>query len=179
MPSSLAAQPKHRRGLFDKQAAHVGAGLPHRHAAELDRLAAGGIALVRREFGVAGPDRDACHGDVELVGGDLRHRGQHALAEFDAAGADGHFAGRRKRHPAIEARIVGERAGQNGRVHGRAPALAPARMRAAAFSIARMIRLCAPQRQILPSSASAISDRVGGGLRSSSAFAEIRMPARQ
>ena len=173
----LAAE--HARRPFDEQAPHIRAGLPHRHAAELDRLAAGGIALVRREFGVAGADRDALHRDVELVGGDLCHRRQHALAEFDAAGADGHFAGRGKCHPAIEARIVGQRAGQDGRVHCGIPGLTPSRMRAAAFSTARMIRLCAPQRQILPSSACAISSRVGDALRSSSAFAAIRMPARQ
>ena len=53
------------------------------------------------------------------------------------------------------------------------------RMTAAAFSTARMMRLCEPQRQILPSSASAICARVGCGLRSSNALAEIRMPDRQ
>src|SRR5580704_4191608 len=42
-----------------------------------------------------------------------------------------------------------------------------------------MIRLCDPQRQILPSSASATSRRDGEGLRSSRAFAAIRIPARQ
>jgi hypothetical protein len=52
-------------------------------------------------------------------------------------------------------------------------------MTVAAFSIARMMRLCEPQRQIFPSSASAISLREGFGFVSSSALADIRMPARQ
>ena len=52
-------------------------------------------------------------------------------------------------------------------------------MTAAAFSTARMMRLCEPQRQILPSSACAISARDGFGFLSSSAFAEIRIPGRQ
>ena len=54
-----------------------------------------------------------------------------------------------------------------------------ARIAAAAFSTARMMRLCEPQRQILPSSAAAISARVGDGFLSSSALAEIKMPDRQ
>ena len=56
---------------------------------------------------------------------------------------------------------------------------APARMTAAAFSTARMMRLWEPQRQMFPSSACAISTREGLGFLSSSALAEIRMPARQ
>ena len=101
-------------GLLEKQRAHVGAGLPQRDAAELDRLAAGGVALVRCQRGIARADGDALHRHVEFVGGDLRHGGEHALADLDAAGADGNLAGRGERDPAIEARIVVERAGQRG-----------------------------------------------------------------
>ena len=58
--------------------------------------------------------------DVEFVGGDLRHGGEHALADLDAAGEDGDLAGRGERDPAVEARIVGERAGEGG-VHREPP----------------------------------------------------------
>ena len=166
---------QHFGRLLEEQRAHVGAGLPHRHAAELDRLAAGGVALVRRQRGVAGADGDARHRHVEFVGGDLHHRGQHALADLDAAGVDRHLAGRRERHPAREAGIVFQRTGEGGGVHARAPA----RIWAAAFSTARMMRLCEPQRQILSSSAAAICARVGAGFLSSSALAETMMPDRQ
>ena len=162
------------RRLVEEQRAHVGAGLPQGDAAELDRLAAGGIALVRRQVGVAGADGDALHRHVEFVGGDLRHGGEHALAELDAAGADQHFAGRGEGDPAVESRIVVERAGE-GCVHDGAPA----RISAAALATARMMRLCVPQRQILSSSAAAISARVGDGFLSSSALAVITMPDRQ
>ncbi len=161
-------------GFREEQRAHVGAGLPHGDAAGLHRLAAGGVALVGREFRVAGADDDVRHGHVELVGGDLRHGGEHTLADLDAAGVDGDLAGRGKGHPAVEHRIVGERAGQ-GRVHD----VAPARICAAAFATARMMRLCEPQRQILSSRAAAISARVGDGFVSSSALALTMMPARQ
>jgi hypothetical protein len=45
---------EHLRRLRKEQCAHVGTGLPHGDAAELDRLAAGGIALIRRLDRVAG-----------------------------------------------------------------------------------------------------------------------------
>src|SRR5262249_32984983 len=49
----------------------------------------------------------------------------------------------------------------------------------AARWIARRIRLCAPQRQRLPASASRIWGSVGRGTSSSSALADISMPAMQ
>ena len=140
------------RGLRNKQRTHIGAGLPHGHGAGLDRHAARGVTLVRRYHGYAGADRDAAHGHIKLVGGDLRHRGEYALAEFDAAGVDGDLAGRGKRDPAVEHRVIVQHRWQHGGIHYFAP-----RITAAAFSTARMMRLCEPQRQMLPSSASAIS----------------------
>src|SRR5665647_3753103 len=53
-------------GGIEKQRAHIGAGLPHGDAAGLDRLAAGGVAFVRRQFGGARLDGDSRHADVEL-----------------------------------------------------------------------------------------------------------------
>ena len=160
--------------LGEEQCAHVGAGLPHGDAAELDRLAAGGIALVRRLDRLARADGDALHRQIELVGGNLPHCGEHALAKLDAAGEHGDLARRGEGDPAVELGIGLELGGKR-----RAHREAPARIAAAAFSTARMMRLCEPQRQILPSSACAISPRVGFGFWSSRAFAEIRMPDRQ
>ena len=97
-----------RRGMVEEQRAHLGAGQAQGDAAELDRLAARGVAFVRGQIGVAGLQQDALGRDVELVGGDLQHRGQHPLADLDPAGRDRHTAGRRKPDPLIEPRIAGE-----------------------------------------------------------------------
>jgi len=83
---------EHFRRRIEKQCANFGERLPQRHAAKLNRLAAGGIALVRGFFRIARADRDALHRDIEFVGRNLRHRGEHALSEFDAPGQYGHFA---------------------------------------------------------------------------------------
>src|SRR4029077_7602407 len=112
--------------------------------------------------------------DVELIGSNLRHGRENTLTKLHPAGEDGHLARRRKCHPAVEVGGVVERTGQ-GYVHR----AAPARMTAAAFSTARMMRLWEPQRQMFPASDCAICTREGLGFLSSSALAEIRMPARQ
>ena len=112
MDNSFALQPRTLRGLVEKQRANLGAGLPQGDAAELDRLAARGVALVGRLLGVAGANGDALHGDVELVGGDLRHRGEHALPKLDPAGEHRDFSRRRESHPTVKIGIVVERAGR-------------------------------------------------------------------
>jgi hypothetical protein len=48
------------------------------HAAILNRQAAVGRPLVRRQRGVALNDIDVCHRDVEFVGNDLRQAGADA-----------------------------------------------------------------------------------------------------
>src|SRR6516162_3784040 len=164
------------RGLVEKQRARLGAGGTKRDAAGLHRLTAGGIAFVRRAVGVAPADCYALKRNIEFFGGDLRHCSEHALTELDPPGRKLDLARYGEIHPSIEAGIVGEHARQRrGCGHGRALS----RRRAAAFSMARKMRLCAPQRQILSSSAWAMSARDGDGLRSSSALAEMRMPLRQ
>jgi hypothetical protein len=75
-----------RCGMVEKQAAQLGACRAQCDAAELDRLAARCIAFVQGQIGVAGLQLDAIGGEVELVGSDLQHRGQHALADLDPAG---------------------------------------------------------------------------------------------
>ncbi len=82
-----------RRGMVEKQRAHFGACLAQCDAAELDRLAARGVALIGCQIGVAGLQQDAVGGDVELLGGDLQHCGQHPLADFDPAGRNRDMAG--------------------------------------------------------------------------------------
>src|SRR5439155_24983782 len=68
----IAARIAERRGgMVEKEGAHLGAGEAHRDAAELDRLAPGGIALVRGQIGVAGLEPDPPGRDVEFLGGDL------------------------------------------------------------------------------------------------------------
>jgi hypothetical protein len=57
-----------------------------RGAAVLHRMAAGGVALVRREFGIGGNDLQRLEGHAQLFGGDLLERGLEALAELRLAG---------------------------------------------------------------------------------------------
>ena len=103
-----------RRGMVEKGRAHLGTCLAQCDAAELDRLAARGVAFIGGQIGVAGLQQDAVGGDVELLGGDLQHSGQDALADFDPAGRNRDMAGRGKPDPLIEARIGGEQ-GRQGR----------------------------------------------------------------
>ena len=65
-------------------------------------------------LGVAGDDAHPGGLDVELLGGDLHERGEHALAELDLAGRKPHGAIRLEADPAIEPRIVGEVGRQRG-----------------------------------------------------------------
>src|SRR6185312_8047616 len=69
-----------------------GGGLAQLHAAELDGEAAPGVALVRRQQGVALYELDAVHRYVELFRYDLAQRRGDASAEIDFAGIDGDFA---------------------------------------------------------------------------------------
>jgi hypothetical protein len=93
------------RGMVEKRRAHFSTCPPQCDAAELDRLAAGSVAFIGCQVGVAGLQQNAIGGDVELLGGDLQHCGQHALADFDPAGRNRDMAGGGKPDPLIEARI--------------------------------------------------------------------------
>ena len=128
-----------RRGAVEKQQAHLGAGLAQGDAAELDRLAARRIAFIRRQLGVAGLQQDTIGRYVELLGGDLAHRRQDALADLDPAGRDGDPALCVEPHPLVEPRVVAQHAGK-GRGGGCAHRAAPSRRCAAAFSAARRMR---------------------------------------
>jgi hypothetical protein len=156
---------------FGEERAHLGGGDADRAARRLDGLAAGREPLLGRGVGVAGDDAHALGLDAQLLGGDLDERGEDALAELDLAGREPDAPARLEADPAVEAGIGGEAGGEG---HGASPRIARA-----ARATARIIRFCAPQRQRFFSSASAISARVGFGLRASSALAAMRMPPRQ
>ena len=174
-----AAQPSCCGGVVEKQRAYLGAGEAQRDAAELDRLAARRVALVRgqrrcrRSAAV-----DALGRNVELLGRDLSHRRQNALADLDPARRDGDPPRRVEPHPLIEPRIVRQQPGSAGAgvrssvLPPRASARRRARPRAGCGDARRSGRYCrrAPARS---------RARDGAGLRSSNALAEIRMPGRQ
>src|SRR5262249_62319127 len=69
-----------------------GGGHAQRRPAVLDRLATGGLSLVWGLAGVAGDHLDAGQRQIELLGGDLRERGEDALPPLDPAGEDGRRA---------------------------------------------------------------------------------------
>src|SRR5262249_47448596 len=89
-------------GLVDKKGTNIGQSLPHGDPAKLNRLTTRGVALVWRPFCIAGTDRYAFHCHVEFIGGNLRHGGQHALAEFDPAGEYRHLSLTGEVEPAVE-----------------------------------------------------------------------------
>src|SRR5581483_10684259 len=111
---------------------------------------------------------DALEADVELVGGDLRQRSDDPLADLDLAGAHLDEPARIEAQPARKPRVGLEVDGKLRR------GLHDASL--AARSTARTMRLWAPQRHRLRSSAARTSGSLGSGLRRSSAAAEMRMP---
>ena len=163
--------------MVEKPAACLGASLAQSGAAELDRLAARGIALVWGGLGVAALQPDAPEADLEFLGRNLAQRGQHSLADFDPAGRDRDPARLAEPNPLIEPRVLFEKRRQPWNV-GAHPA-SPAQIRRAASATARRMRGWLPQRQRWSSRAVAISAREGAGLLPSKALAEIRMPDRQ
>ena len=145
-----------RRRLVEEQGAHLGAGHAQGNAAKLDRLAARGVALVRGQIGVAGEEQDAVGRNVEFLGGDLQHRGQHALADLDLAGRDRDPPALGEPHPLIEARIGGQRCRQYrwcDKAHRELPSSIRAAMRPIARKVAASpVTLRRVRRIILPAS---------------------------
>src|SRR5262249_24922329 len=74
------------RHMRKKQRAHLGARQANRAARYGDGVAARGEALRRACRRLPRYDAQALRLHVELLGGDLRERGEHALADFDLAG---------------------------------------------------------------------------------------------
>ncbi len=89
-------------GEVDQNRAHLGARHAQRRAAVLDRLAAGGLAFVRRAAGIGRDHGDLPERHIELFGRDLGKRGQDALPELDLAGKHRHLAVRTDSDPGIE-----------------------------------------------------------------------------
>src|SRR4029079_15049035 len=115
-------------------------------------------------------------------GGDLCQRGEHALAEFDLARTHLNHTARQDAQPDRETGIGRERWRQRG-LGIACPCHQPlsrlARRLEAAASTARTIRLCAPHRHRLWSSAARTSSSLGSSLTASSPAALITTPEMQ
>jgi hypothetical protein len=88
------------------------AGQPQRRAAVLDRLAAGGHALVRGLFGVARNHLHPAKRQVEFLRRDLRQCRHDALAEFDLAGTNGGVTVGADANPGVEHAVVTKAPGE-------------------------------------------------------------------
>ena len=75
----------------------------------LDRQATRRSALIRTDAGHGRDHADPGHIDVKLLGGDLRQRGEHALAELDLARTRLNHAARQDAQPVPETGIGRER----------------------------------------------------------------------
>ena len=149
------------RGAPEQLVARGAGSVADRRASALHRSAAGRETVVGRGFGVAVAHANAVRLQRQLLAADQRQRIVQPLAQLHLAGQHGNGA------VGLELQPVGDTLD-----HG---ADSPAA--AAACSVARIIRLWAPQRQMLRSSAAWICSRVGDGSRSSRAAAAIITPA--
>ena len=145
-------------GARDQELPRLRGGLAQRHGRDLDRLAGDRRALVGHERGVAEHDDDARKGHVEFLGDDLPERGADAGAEIDMAVIGGDRSVGGDLDEGLELDGLDGRGGTNdgqralrpfailGRVGGRHHVCAST-ARPAARIAARMISICAPQRQ--------------------------------
>ncbi len=111
-----SVDPEALGGEVDEDRPHFCTRKAQRHAAVLDRLAAGGDAFVGSFLGVSGNHVQARQRQVELLGGDLRQRGDDALAELDLAGAHRCAAVGRDANPGVEHAVAIKAARQGGRL---------------------------------------------------------------
>ena len=107
----------------------------------LDGEAAGRAGFERTERRVARDERNAFRCNVQFVGCNLHKGGGDALADLDLSGLEHDHALAREIDPIAAARVVVQAGRRRDRTHARALPIAAAR------SIARRIRSCAPQRQ--------------------------------
>ena len=108
--SALIFEPRGRQ--LDQDGAHFRRRQPQRGAGILDRLRAGGHALVRRAAGIAGNHGHARQRQVEFLRGDLRQRRQDPLPQLDLAGEHGRGAVGIDADPGVERPVVVQAAGQ-------------------------------------------------------------------
>ena len=150
------------RGAVEQFVARGEGGGPDLGASALHRSAAGGKAVVGSGRGVAVAHADTVRVQGQFLAADQGERIAQPLAELHLAGqyGDGPVG--------LEPQPFRDAAG-----HGAGSCAA------AAASVARIIRLWAPQRQMLRSSAVWICSRVGAGSRSNRAAAAIITPLAQ
>src|SRR5436190_595532 len=175
-------------------------GVAQLHAADLNRQAAPGGALIGRERSVALDELDPVERHVELVGNDLRQRGRDTGAEIDLAAIERHLAagidreegidlGERERFGPLSQRLADvagegkaddERAAAHEHVasrsvygHDSLPHAPAARM------TALTMRACVPQRHRLLASASLTCASVGFLVLARNAADSMIMPLMQ
>jgi len=102
------------RCTLDQQFAHLRRGTADGRAAVLHRIAARGVALVRRAARIGGDEHDACRRDAELFGGERRQRGPDTLAKLGLAGEHGDAAVGAHANPRVEERRLFEASGKLG-----------------------------------------------------------------
>ena len=159
---------KAARGLGEVDRSHLGRDLPQRRAGVLDGKAARCHALVRAA-GSAGRDgADLVRPYAKLLRHDLRQRSEDALAKLHLAGAHLNEPFGPDTQPLVEPAVDIEAPGPAG----------DGTHRHAAWT-ARTMRLCAPHRHRLRSSAARISASSGCCCRRSKAAALIRTPDQQ
>ena len=154
-----------RRGAADQLGARGAGGGADRGTGTFHRSAAGGEAVVGSCPGIAVAHPDAARLQGQLLAADQGERIVQPLAQFHLAGQHGNGAVGLESQPF---RDTGD--------HGAGSSVAAT---AAAASVARIMRLWAPQRQMLRSSAACTCSRVGAGSRSSRAAAAIITPPAQ
>ena len=160
------------RCFLQQQVTRFGACISDCAAAVVDRAAAGGVAFVRRQRGVACHHAHARQCNIEFLGCDLRHRGDDTLANLDLAGVNRHAPIRIETQPLVEPGVDDEAAGKLG---GRAHVCSSFAARCTAL----MMRTCVPQRHRLRTSASLISPSLGSEFRASKAAAVMMTPLMQ
>ena len=94
------------RDIAKKERPYLGADQANGAARYGNRIAARGESLPRAGRGLARDDPQPGRGDIQLFSGDLRQRGEDALADLDLAGRKPHAARFLEADPCAEQRIV-------------------------------------------------------------------------
>src|SRR5262249_30047326 len=93
---------KTRGGTFEEDEAGLRPRRPDDGTGDLQAHAAGGVALVGRQLGVALNDRDSREGDIELLRRNLGERSHDPGAQLDFADVDRYRAALIDRKPGID-----------------------------------------------------------------------------
>ena len=175
-------------GGVDDDRPRLRAGVAQGRPRLLDRKTAGGDRFVGARPRNGGHHAHLIQCDIELVGDDLRQRRDDPLPDLDLARSHLDESRGAKTQPLVQPAVDLQAARQLRRRAGRFAGEPDREIHcvcvstlaaAAARSTARTIRLWAPQRQRLRSSALRTSAALGCGTRASSAAALISIPAVQ